>query len=135
MFNFKAVKHKYFLTNIFSHCFEPMRDELGNVPIKMQTSPQITASIIGVCRAYALNRNIQESTFDLIVDAVFEELFRRESIEVQTRTETWLHNADKDFMTAYYQAKTRAIQSLNLDWLSDYAKQHFKVGHHVMYGM
>jgi hypothetical protein len=60
-----------------------------------------------------------------LVDAAFEEVFRHESISVQDRTEQWLNEADPEFMEAYYQAKARVEQPLELSWLSDYAQQHF----------
>lgn len=127
MYDFRAIKHKFFLREVFSACFEPVMDTLGNVPITMQKSRDITAYVLGVCRAYATKCDLKESTFELIVDAVYEELFRRDSIAVQTRAETWLQSSDKDFLAAYYHAKERTLaQGMNLQWLSDYANTHFR---------
>lgn len=127
MFDFKVIKHKVFLRNVFSDCFQPIADHLGNLPAKMQNSRHITAYVLGVCRAYANKKQLRESSFVLLVDAVYEELFRRESIAVQTRAETWLQSSDEDFLAAYYQAKERTLaQGMNLQWLTDYAKTHFR---------
>lgn len=126
MYDFRAIKHKFFLREIFSACFEPVMDTLGNVPVSMQQSRDITAYVLGVCRAYATRYSLKESTFEVVVDAVYEELFRRESIEVQIRTEKWLQSSDAMFLSAYYQAKERTLsQGMDLDWLNQYAKEHF----------
>lgn len=136
IYDFKAIKHKRLLKQIFSNCFEPLKDELGNVPLKMQRSRIITASVLGICRAYANAKQLKESTFDLVIDAIFEDLFRRESIEVQTRAEQWLQSNDDEFMIAYYQAKeTTLSQGFDLTWLTEYAKKHFKTGHQVMFAL
>jgi hypothetical protein len=132
---FKNSQHKRHLLNVFSNCFKALKDELGNVPIKMQSSHEIAGSVLGACRGYAIANKINESNFNLIVDAVFEDLFRRESVAVQTKTEKWLQTEDETFMLAYYHAKSKAIKNktLDLSWLSDYAKKHFKAGHQVMF--
>jgi hypothetical protein len=131
---FKNNQHKHYLLNAFSNCFSALKDELGNVPVNMQSSHEITGSVLGSCRGYAIANKINENNFDLIVDAVFEELFRRESITVQTKTEQWLNTENEIFMFAYYHAKSRTINNkvFDLKWLSDYAKKHFKAGHQVM---
>ena len=132
---FKNNQHKRHLLKAFSNCFNALRDELGNAPVKMQSSHEITGSVLGSCRGYAIANKINEGHFNLIVDAVFEELFRRESVSVQTKTEKWLRTEDETFMLAYYYAKSKAIKSktLDLSWLSDYAGKHFKAGHQVMF--
>jgi hypothetical protein len=136
MFNFKVHKHKNILREAFSACFNPMRDELGNVPIKMQQSRKITASILGVCRAYAIAKKLKEDGFNLIVDAVFEELFRRESVEVQSRAENWLQTEDDAFMKDYYFAKEETLaKGLELNWLTDYSRENFRVVSQVMFDM
>jgi hypothetical protein len=132
---FKNKQHKHNLLNAFSNCFKTLKDELGNLPIGMQTSHEITGAILGSCRGYAISHKIDENSFDLIVDGVFEDLFRRESIAVQTKTEKWLQTEDETFMLAYYHAKSQIIsnKSLDLSWLAEYAKKHFKAGHQVMF--
>lgn len=136
MFSFKAQIHKNALREAFSNCFNPMRDELGNVPVKMQESRKITASILGVCRAYANVKQLKEDHFNLIVDAIFEELFRRESVEVQTRAENWLQTEDDEFMKDYYFAKEKTLsEGLELDWLTNYSKKNFRVVSQVMFDM
>lgn len=122
---FAQAKHKSKLINALSDCFDPLRSDLGNVHPNMRQSRFITASILGTCRAYAIHSQLNESTFNSLVDAAFEEVFRHESICVQDRTEQWLNEADPEFMEAYYQAKARVEQPLELSWLSDYAQQHF----------
>lgn len=134
MFNFKVRKHKSTLQEAFSNCFDPMRDELGNVPVKMQQSRKITASILGVCRAYATAEQLKEDSLNIIVDAVFEELFRRESVEVQSRAENWLQNEDEEFMQDYFFAKEKTLaEGLELGWLTKYAKKNFRVVSQVMF--
>jgi hypothetical protein len=132
---FKNNQHKHYLLNAFSNCFKTLKDELGNVPVGMQTSHEITGAILGSCRGYAITNKIDENSFDLIVDGVFEEVFRRESIPVQTKTEKWLQTEDETFMFAYYHAKSRSVKSktIDLSWLAEYAKKHFKAGHQVMF--
>lgn len=134
---FTKNQHKHTLVTAFSNCFNTLKDELGNVPIGMQSSHEITGSILGSCRGYAIANKINESSFNLIVDAVFEELFRRESVPVQTKTEKWLQTEDEIFMLTYYHAKSVAIKSKSIDlsWLAKYAQKHFKAGHQVMFNI
>lgn len=128
-----ALKHKRILKYAFSDCFMPFKDELGNVPVTMQVSKMITASIIGICRGYAEGKVRSQSDFDLIVDAVFEEIFRRESVEVQTRAQAWLEQSDDEFMKFYYQAKHKARYSDDIDWLQTKALNDFKANSTVVF--
>lgn len=123
---FEKSKHKSKVINALSACFEPLRSDLGNVHPNMRTSRYITASILGICKAYALHTQINEKTFNVVVDAAFEEVFRHESISVQNRTEQWLNDADPEFMDAYYQAKAKTEQPLSIEWLAEYAQQNFR---------
>lgn len=123
---FETTKHKFKVKEALSDCFEPLRSDLGNVHPNMRESRFITASILGFCRAYAIANQLNEKTFSLLVDAAFEEVFRSESMSVQTRTETWLNDADSEFMQAYYQAKAKTQAPLDLAWLSQYAQEHFR---------
>ena len=125
---FKSNQHKRYLLNAFSNCFNALKDGLGNVPVRMQSSHEITGSVRGACRGYAIANKINESHFNLIVDAVFEELFRRESIAVQIKAEQWLNTENEIFMLAYYHAKSKTInnKTVDLPWLSAYAKKYFK---------
>ena len=131
---FKNNQHKRYLLNAFSNGFNPLKDGLGNVPVRMQSSHEIPGSVLGLCRGYAIANKINESHFNLIVDAVFEDLFRRESIGVQTKAEQWLSTENGIFILAYYHAKSRTInnRTVALSWLSDYAKKHFKPKHPMM---
>ena len=122
---FDKVRHKTKVINALSECFEPLRSDLGNVHPTMRHSRFITASILGTCKAYAIHSQLSEDTFNLLVDAAFEEVFRHESISVQNRTEHWLNEADPEFMEAYYQAKARTEQPLNLSWLANHVQQNF----------
>lgn len=133
MFGLSVIKHKRILKKAFSDCFFPVTDDLGNVPVSMQTSKAITASIIGVCRGYGESRITHEPDFELIVDAVFEEIFRRESVQVQTLTESWLHASDDEFMKFYYQAKHKAKRSSDLKWLQKLALASFKPAQTVVF--
>jgi hypothetical protein len=131
---FKTNQHKRYLLNAFSNCFSALKDGLGNLPVSMQSSHEITGLVLGACRSYAIANKINESHFNLIVDAVFEELFRRESIAVQTKAEQWLSTEHEIFMLAYYHAKSRTInnKTVDLSWISNYAKKYFKARHQVM---
>ena len=133
MFTLSLLKHKRVLKRAFSECFSPIKDEIGNVPVLMQTSKLINASILGICRGYGESRILYEPHFDLVVDSVFEEVFRRESVEVQTRTESWLTSSDEEFLFHYYQAKYRAKDSSDLTWLQNIAIQYFRPAHTVVF--
>jgi len=126
MFGLTMLKHKNILKQAFSDCFLPLKDELGNVPVAMQTSKFITASILGVCRSYGEEKYIDGRNFDLLVDAIFEEIFRRESVSVQTLTESWLQSSDDQFIHYYYMAKSRVNISSDLSWLQYQALAAFK---------
>ncbi len=133
MLGLSVVKYKRELMQAFSECFLPVKDSLGNVPVLMQQSKFITASILGICRGYSESRVKDESDFDLIVDAVFEEIFRRESVEVQTRTESWLQSSDDEFMFFYFQAKYRTMDSENLNWLQNTLLNSYEPAHTVVF--
>lgn len=123
---FEAIKHKSKLKKSFSDCFEPLKSVLGNVPKAMKQDRYINAYILGTCRAYAEWHKLKEDTFAVIVDAIFEELYRQDSMAVQNRTEQWLQEGDDIFMQAYYEAKQRYQGQLDLNWLADYSQTHFK---------
>lgn len=123
---FETFKYKRELKKAFSECFAPLKSVLDNVPIPMQTDRYITASILGTCRAYAEDHKTTEDVFALIVDAVFEEVYRQNSLSVQNLTEKWLDEEDEAFMTAYYHAKEKYQSNHNLDWLASYAREHFE---------
>ncbi|HAQ51025.1 MAG TPA: hypothetical protein DCR13_05715 [Gammaproteobacteria bacterium] len=128
---FESIKYKTTLKNAFSDCFEPLKSVLGNVPIPMQTDRYITGAILGTCRGYAEAHHTSAKVYASLVDTVFEEIYRQNSIAVQTQTETWLTDADETFMASYYHAKEKAAQKLDLTWLQDYAKAHFDVAFEV----
>lgn len=128
---FEKMKHRSKLKHAFSECFQPLKSALDNVPIPMQTDRYITAAILGTCRGYAEAVNLSEKAFASIVDAVFEDIYRQNSVDVQTRTETWLTEADAVFMKSYYQAKEKASPDIDLAWLQTYAKTHFDIAFEV----
>ncbi len=123
---FKAAKHKAILLQAVSDCFEPLRSDLGNVHPDMRQSPFISGAILGICRGYVDQYRLKETLFNSLVDNVFEEVFRSQSLSMQTKAEQWLNEAQTDFMNAYYQGKEKTTKSLKLDWLSQYAQMHFK---------
>jgi len=126
---------KFTITNklkkAFSDCFQPLKSDLDNVPLLMQKDRIITASILGTCRGYTDALKTDEKTFLSVVDAVFEEVFRQDSLTVQTLTESWLNSADEVFMSAYYDAKHKAFEQLDLSWLEQYAQENFEVAFQV----
>jgi hypothetical protein len=128
---FEVMKHKKKLKQAFSDCFQPLRSILDNVPIPMQKDRYITAAILGTCRGYAEAVDLSEKAFASIVDAVFEDIYRQNSVDVQTRTETWLTEADEAFMKSYYNAKEQASPDIDLTWLQTYAKANFDVAFEV----
>ncbi len=128
---FKVMTHKRKLKKAFSDCFQPLKSIFDNVPIPMQTDRYITAAILGTCRGYAEGAELNEKAFASIVDAVFEEVYRQDSLDVQTRTETWLTEADEVFMESYYHAKAIATPDIDLAWLQVYAQAHFDAAFEV----
>ncbi len=126
MFGLGLGKHKKKLEQAFATCFWPLIDELGNVPLPMQTDPAINGSILGVCETYAQSQNITKPhDIILIVDAVFEEIYRMESINVQNRVDAWKADNNEAFNQAYTHAKAQTTPGLDLSWLSDVAKNNF----------
>jgi hypothetical protein len=120
-------KHKKKLEQAFATCFWPLIDELGNVPIPMQTDPAINGAILGVCNTYSQSQNVTKpSDLLLIADAVFEEIYRLESINVQNRVDTWKNENNEAFNQAYANAKDKTSTELNLTWLTDFAKDNFE---------
>lgn len=127
MFGLGIGKHKKKLEQALSACFDPLKDELGNVPLPMQTDPAINASILAVCERYAHSQDVTKpSHIASIVDAVFEELYRSESINVQDRLDSWKNDHNEAFAKAYDAAQSKANSELELTWLSDFAKANFE---------
>jgi hypothetical protein len=127
MFGLGIGKHKKKLEQAFATCFWPLIDELGNVPIPMQTDPAINGAILGVCNTYAQSQNVKKpSDLLLIADAVFEEIYRLESINVQNRVDTWKNDNNDAFNQAYVNAKAKTTAELDLSWLTDFAKENFE---------
>jgi hypothetical protein len=126
MFGLGIGKHKKKLEQALATCFWPLIDELGNVPLPMHTDPAINAAILAVCETYALSQNVTKpGDHALIADAVFEELYRMESINVQNRVDGWKSENNTAFIDAYNHAKANTTADLDLDWLSQLAKNNF----------
>lgn len=127
MFGLGLGKHKRKLEIALETCFYPLIDELGNVPIPMQTDPAINASILAVCETYARSQNVtKQSDIALISDAAFEEVYRLESINVQDRVSAWKNDNNDAFNQAYATAEAKTTADLDLTWLTDFAKENFK---------
>lgn len=127
MFGFGIGKHKRTLTYAFADCLVRLKDELGNVPIPMQTDPTINAAFLGACEGYAAAHNITKpSDLVMLADAVFEELYRRESVEVQERVDVWRNENNQAFSDMYQKAKAQTDGNLNLAWLTEYATENFE---------
>lgn len=122
---FATTKHKNQLLDLVSDCFEPIRSDLGNVHPDLRDSTYISGALLGFCRAYVNHYQLNDGQFNLFVDAVFEEVFRHQSITMQTRAEQWLNEKNTAFMEAYYHARQQHTE-LKLDWLSQYVQTHFK---------
>ncbi|MBT3505496.1 MAG: hypothetical protein HN475_06975 [Piscirickettsiaceae bacterium] len=123
---FTAAIHKPILLEAFSVCLDPIRSDLGNIHPDARQSPYISGAILGTCRGYAIKHKLRESVVNKLIDNAFEEVFRSESLDMQTTAQAWLNNEDADFMAAYYHAKAIAEVELNLDWLSQYVQTHFE---------
>lgn len=139
MFGLGAAKATRVLQKSFSECFSPLKDELGNVPVEMQTSKDINARMLGICEAYAHKRKVSgRKQLATIVDAVFEEVYRRDAITVLTRVDQWLGSQDAEFMPIYEQMKTQIEQQPmneagpDVRELRDYAVNHFEPSKTIM---
>jgi len=127
MFNLELIKHKRKLKQDFSDCFSPLKDQLGNVPLEMQTDGFLNGAVLSICENYLNTENISKtSSKALVVDAVCEELYRRESITVQTYIDQWLLDNDELFMEAYQYFKQQRDHELNLQLLAKYIQQNFE---------
>ncbi len=134
MFGFNSGKCKRALQRAMSNCFEPLKDELGTVPTTLHDSKYITASMLGICEAYSHINNItNKQKIALITDAVFEEVFRRDSTTVLKQVDRWLNSNDSEFTSAYEQAKTKIKGTeLNIEWLKEYSVKHFEPSRNLM---
>jgi len=129
MFGFKTGRCKSQLRKAFSDCFNPLKDELGTVPVSLHDSSYIIASMLAVCESYAgLKKITNQRQIAFICDDVFEEVFRREATKVLTSADTLRAEQDSGFQTAYNAAveQTKTQDELDLSWLQDYATKHFE---------
>lgn len=126
MFNIELIKHKRKLKQDFSDSFDTLKDELGNVPLKMQTDAYLNGAILSICQNYLNAQNIYKNAAKiLIIDAVCEELYRRESVEVQTRIDQWLTSKDHTFMQGYQHIKQQSDHNSSLQLLTKYIQQNY----------
>ena len=90
--------------------------------------------MLGICEAYAKLNNINnKQKIALITDAVFEEIFRRESTTVLKQVDQWLKNTDSEFIAAYELAKSKTDEAeLKLDWLKEYSVNNFEPSRNLM---
>ncbi len=126
MFNIELIKHKRKLKQDFSDSFDTLKDELGNVPLKMQSDAYLNGAILSICQNYLNAQNIYKNAAKvLIIDAVCEELYRRESVEVQTRIDEWLTSNDHMFMQGYQHIKKLSDHNSSLQLLTKYIQQNY----------
>jgi hypothetical protein len=127
MFGLELIKHKRTLKQDFSECFSSLKDDLGNVPLEMKTNAYVNGAILSVCESYLNSQNVSKhSSKAVVIDAVFEELYRRESIPVQVQIDEWLIKKDSLFIKGYDDAVQNADYSLNMKWLESYIQQNFE---------
>lgn len=133
MFGLGNNRVKKTLQQAFSECLAPLKDELGNVPIKMQSDPVFNARMLGICEGYAQSNKINKAqSIAIIVDAVFEEIYRRESTLVLTKVDAWRAENNNEFIPAFDDAKSRTTQVLNIEWFKDYATSNFEPANNLM---
>ncbi len=136
MFGLNSGKCKRHLQQAMSKCFDPLKGEIGNVPPSLNNSQYITGAMLGICEAYASNLNITKPhTVAVIVDAVFEEVFRADATSVLNQVDHWKSDNEKEFIEAYQHAKSTTQndgKQLNIDWLRDYAVKHFEPSRTLM---
>ncbi len=136
MFGLNTGKCKRILQHALSNCFDPLKGEIGNVPPTLNNSQYITGSMLGICEAYANNLNITKPhSVALIIDAVFEEVFRADATSVLNQVDNWKNNNEQEFIDAYEHATSKTKQNgkqLNIDWLKEYAVKHFEPSRTLM---
>ena len=136
MFGLNSGKCKRNLQRAMSDCFDPLKGEIGNVPITLNTSKYITGSMLGICDAYANSLNItKQQSLAMIADAVFEEVFRSDATDVLNQVDSWQSSRDHEFIEAYEHAKTKTNQDgkeLNIAWLKEYAVKNFEPSRTLM---
>jgi|TARA_B110001469_G_C9398857_1_gene205125 hypothetical protein len=127
MFGFELIKHKRALKQDFYECFSSLKDDLGNIPLEMKVNAYLNGAILSVCESYLEGQNVfKQSSKAVILDAVFEELYRRDSIPVQTQIDEWIKQKNESFMKGYNNAPQHSDYNLNIKWLEGYIQQNFK---------
>lgn len=135
MFGLGNGRIKKTLQNKISECLAPLKDELGNVPVEMQTNASFNAHMLGICEGYAQSNNISKpQSIAIIVDAVFEEIYRRESTLVLTQVDQWRAENNDDFMRTFEETKNKTANTnqLELNWFKQYAAEQFEPANNLM---
>lgn len=133
MFGLEHIKYKRKLTNAISDCFSSLKDDLGNIPVAIQNDAFINGAIVEICEHYLDEQQVHKvSSRALIRDAVFEEIYRRESVKVQSQVDVWLQQNNKVFSLGYQQLKAITHLDEKLQWLSKYAQQNFESAKNLM---
>ena len=133
MFGLELIKHKRRLGNDFSDCFSPVKDQLGNVPVEIQYDVYVNGFIVEICKSYFEVNNVRhQSSQALILDFVFEEIYRRDSIKVQNYMDGLMSENAKLFKKAQEKSEELDEYDSRLDWLNKYVVEHFEPAKNIM---
>lgn len=136
MFGLSSSRVRKTLQNSLTECLAPLKDELGNVPVVMQSDATFNAYMLGICEGYAQSQNVNKTkSVAIIVDAVFEEIYRRESTQVLTRIDQWRAESNADFIKAFNEAKSKTLnttEKLDVTWFQEYASKNFEPAYNLM---
>lgn len=136
MFGLGNTRVKKTLQKALAECLAPLQDELGNVPIEMQTHTIVNAHMLGICEGYALSNNITKpQSIAVIVDAVFEEIYRRESTQVLTSADQWRSEGNTEFLETFEKTKATIANTsgvLDIAWFKQYATSTFEPANNLM---
>ena len=133
MFGLELIKHKRRLGNDFSDCFSPVKDQLGNVPVEIQYDVYVNGFIVEICKSYFEANNVRhKSSQALILDFVFEEIYRRDSIKVQNYMDGLMSENAKLFKKAQEKSEELDDYDSRLDWLNKYVVEHFEPAKNIM---
>jgi hypothetical protein len=133
MFGLVNNRVKKTLQKAVARCLAPLQDELGNVPVEMQTHVLVNAYLLGICEGYAESNKITKpQSIAVIVDAVFEEIYRRESTQVLTTIDQWRNEKNSEFLEAFEKTKASTTETLDIDWFKQYATSTFEPANNLM---
>lgn len=133
MFGLGNNRIKKTLQKTLAECLASLQDELGNVPVEMQTHTIVNAYMLGICEGYAESNNITKpQSIAVIVDAVFEEIYRRESTQVLTTIDQWRNEKNNEFLEAFEKTKAGTTNTLDIEWFKQYATNTFEPANNLM---